>query len=50
MTVNVLGAAICVYVYVHMHRVFGYFLLTLMSKWRGNKSRGFIAAPGEDWH
>lgn len=48
MIVNVLGAAICVY--VHMHRVFGYFLLMLMSKLGGSKSREFIAAPGEEWH
>lgn len=45
MTVNVLGAAICVHVYMHMHRVFGSSLVMLMSK-LGCKS----TAPGDVWH
>lgn len=36
------------HVYVHMHRVFGYFWLLLMSKWGVRKSREFSAAPGEN--
>lgn len=46
--VNALGAAICVYVFVLMNTVFGYFLFLLTSEWGDNKSREFSAAPGED--